>query len=285
MSSAVDICCSALIKLGATAIASFDDAHYEQVLQALKPGKHLFVEKPLCRTIEEAAAIKKAWELAGRPALESNLVLRAAPMYRWLKSAIEAGEFGEIYAIDGDYLYGRLNKITQGWRGEIPDYSVTLGGGIHMIDLMLWLSDQRPDRVSVVGNRISTRGSSFRYDDFAAATFTFPSGLVGRIATNYGCVHRHHHVLRVFGTKATFIYDDVGARLHRSRSPEERAAPILAPPLPTAKGDLIPGVVQAILNRENTSPSAQRNFDLICACAAAEASLREGYVRTVDYLE
>src|SRR5262249_50292734 len=152
-----------------------------------------------------------------------NLVLRAAPLYCWLRDTIAAGELGELYAFDGDYLYGRLEKITDGWRGEVDGYSVLQGGGVHLVDLMLWLTGQRPATVNAVGNRIATRGTRFRYDDFVAATYRFESGLIGRITANFGCVHRHQHVVRVFGTKGTFIHDDRGARLHSTREPS--AAP------------------------------------------------------------
>src|SRR6185503_7475057 len=99
----------------------------------------------------------------------------------------------------------------------VPDYSVMAGGGVHLVDLMLWLTGQQPTTVSAVGNRIATANSRFAYDDFVTATYAFPSGLVGRITANFGCVHRHQHVVRVFGTKGTFIHDDAGARLHWTR--------------------------------------------------------------------
>jgi hypothetical protein len=47
--------------------------------------------------------------------------------------------------------------MTEGRRGETENYPVVLGGGIHMIDLMLWLTGQRPVSVSAVGNWICTR--------------------------------------------------------------------------------------------------------------------------------
>ena len=41
-------------------IATRHDSHAEFVLKALKAGKHVFVEKPLCLTIEELEEIKLA---------------------------------------------------------------------------------------------------------------------------------------------------------------------------------------------------------------------------------
>jgi predicted dehydrogenase len=264
-------------------IASFDDAHFEQVAASLAAGKHVFVEKPLCRSIHELETIAAAWRRSGRK-LRSNLVLRAAPLYRWVKAQVEGGAFGEIYAFDGDYLYGRLHKLTEGWRNQVEDYSVLQGGGVHLLDLMLWLTGQRPERVSAVGNRISSAGTAFRYHDFAAATFTFPSGLVGRVTANFGSVHRHQHVMRIFGTRATFIVDDAGPRLHLSRDPNEPATPLAHNPLPATKGDLIPEFVASVTTGAAMRPDTQHEFDVISACVAADRALASGGAVTVDYV-
>jgi predicted dehydrogenase len=257
-------------------IATFDHLHFDEVCRAFDAGKHVFVEKPLCRTAAEVDEIATRWTSAGRPHLRSNLVLRGAPVYGWLKDAIADGAFGEIYAFDGDYLYGRLEKITEGWRKDVPDYSVMEGGGVHIIDLMLWLMGETPASVVAAGSKIATRGTGFQYDDFMAATFTFGSGAVGRITANFGCVHPHHHVIRVFGTKATFIYDDQGPRLFRNRADGAQAEKLDLSPLPAGKGVLIPDFIQAIQTGADPAPAAEREFDLIRVIAAADQAHRDG---------
>ena len=264
-------------------IASFDDAHARQVIDALDRGKHVFVEKPLARTAAELSAVKAAWR-RGTSHLSSNLILRAAPLYVQLRQMIAAGELGEIYAFDGDYLYGRVDKITSGWRAQVADYSVLDGGGIHLIDLMMWLTRQRPQRVATSGNQIATRGTAFQYPDFAAATYQFASGLVGRITANFGCVHRHHHVVRIFGTRATFVYDDRGARLHTSRDPESAASPIDASPLAASKGDLLPGFVAGVLGGVRDEEATQLHFDVLSACVAGGQALERGSFLEIDYV-
>lgn len=256
-------------KVQIVSIASFDDAHSHQVIKSFQAGKHVFVEKPLCRTVDELRSIKQTWASAGRLQLASNLVLRAAPLYQWLRKAVQEGEFGEIYAFDGDYLYGRIEKITQGWRRDVENYSVMLGGGVHLVDLMLWITAQKPDSVTAIGNRICTEGTGFRYPDFIAATYQFSSGLVGRITANFGCVHRHHHIVRIFGTKKTFVHDDQGPRIHTTRDPNASAARVDLATLPASKGELIPALVKRILNSEKTDLATQHEFDVISACVAA----------------
>jgi predicted dehydrogenase len=266
-------------------IASFDDAHFSQARAALRAGKHVFVEKPLCTSEAELAELKALWAGArGKLCIGSNLVLRTAAAYRWLKSAISAGEFGTLYAVDGDYLYGRLHKITGGWRAGAHDYSVILGGAIHLIDLMLWLTGERPSRVTASGNRISTADSEFRYDDYRTATLESPSGLVARMSANFGCVHRHQHVLRVFGTRATFICDDAGPRVHDSRDPAARPRVLELAVLPAGKGELIPGFLDAVSGKADYGAETQSFFDGISVCLAIDRAAVSRNPETIRYV-
>jgi predicted dehydrogenase len=271
-------------RVSIVSVASYDDAHFPQVMASLTAGKHVFVEKPMCRTYKEVAAVSGLWaSKGGSLKLASNLVLRRAPVYRWLKQAIDDGELGRVFAIDGDYLYGRLDKLTTGWRRNVEDYSVVFGGGIHLIDLMVWLSGELPTRVAAVGNRICTTGTQFSYLDFAAAQFSAPSGLVGRITSNFGCVHRHQHVVRVFGTQRTFLHDDAGPRIHTTRDPAGRAEPVHLQTLPATKGELIPEFVSAVRNDRDLGAATRAVFDVLSICAASDASLATGRVEEIRY--
>lgn len=265
-------------------IASYDDQHASQIVRALESGKHVFAEKPICYGIDELKSIKAAHRRRPGLHLESNLVLRAAPLYRWLRDAVTAGRLGRIYAFDGDYLYGRLSKITEGWRGRQTRYSVMLGGGVHLADLMTWIAGESPVSVSAAGNRICTEGTSFKDRDFISATYRFKSGLVGRITSNYGCVHRHQHVVRVFGTDATFIYDDRGARLHIHRDPPRDPESVSHAPLPESKGALIPEFVDRIRRGAPAESDSQREYDLASVCLAADCAAETGKEEVVEYV-
>ena len=270
-------------ELDIVSIASYDDAHFEQAVASIGAGKHVFVEKPVCRTSGEARRLSRALAEHPRLVLASNLVLRAAPLYRFAREQAAAGAFGELYAFDGDYLYGRLEKITAGWRGGVVDYSVMLGGGVHLVDLMVWITGERPTRATATGNRISTAGTKYRYDDFVAATFEFPSGLVGRITANFGSVHAHQHVVRVFGTRATLIYDDAGPRIHRSRDPEVPPEPLDLAALPASKAELISEFVARVVQGNAESGQERHELDIVSACIAADRALAEGGAVDIEY--
>jgi predicted dehydrogenase len=234
-------------RINVVSIASYDDSHYDEVTRALRLDKHVFVEKPLCLHLEEFRHIREM--LAQRPhlRLSSNLVLRHSPRFIDLRDRIAKGEFGKLFNIEGDYAYGRLHKLTQGWRGRIADYSVTLAGAIHLIDLILWLTGERVAEVSAMGNGIASAGSAFHGDDMVCALLRFESGLIGKISANFGCVFPHFHRLLVYGTEATFENGRDAALMWRSRDPAVAPEPITSAYPGVDKGDLIPSFVDAIL--------------------------------------
>jgi len=272
-------------EIDALFIASYDDIHYDHVMKALGAGKHVFVEKPMCRTTQEAKTIKAMLQKQnGRVKLASNLVLRTAPLFQWLREEITSEKFGEIYSFDGEYLYGRIEKITKGWRKDVENYSAMQGGGIHLVDLLLWLTGQRPTVLQTRGNRISTRGSDFKYNDFVTSLMEFPSGLLGRITANFGCVHPHQHVIRIFGTKKTFIYDDAGPRVYHSRDEKSSVEKLERSALPATKGDSIPDFLLSIRKKNESSQDAQMFFDGISVCAASDDSLKTSSAQQVSYI-
>jgi len=275
---------SALMEDGAinvVSIASFDSDHASQIIDALGRGIHVFVEKPLCQTSDELAAIRFAVQASGK-VLHTNLVLRMAPSFIWLRDAIAAGHLGTVFAFDGDYLYGRIHKIVSGWRSEIPFYSVIQGGGVHLIDLMQWCLGEIPASVHAVGNKICSKDSQFRFPDFVAATFCFPSGIIGRISANFGCVHRHQHVVRVFGTKGTFISDQFGPRFINLRDGEMSMLGNLSC-LPPGKGVLIPLFLDAILNLDPSGATGTPgHLAAMKLCLAADEALCTG--QTIEIL-
>ncbi len=124
-------------------IASYDNFHYEHIIKALENNKHVFVEKPFCMYESEAVHIRSLLQAKPHLRLSSNLILRKYERFRQVKSILDEGQLGDIYYLESDYNYGRLNKITEGWRGQLDYYSVVYGGGVHIVDLLLWLIGEK----------------------------------------------------------------------------------------------------------------------------------------------
>ena len=255
-------------------VASYDDAHHAQVLAALAHGKHVFVEKPLCLHGCELADIRRALAAVPGRRLSSNLILRKSPRFVRLYQRMRAGDLGRPYLVEADYNYGRIHKIVDGWRGSTPGYSVVHSGGIHMIDLTVWLLGEKPVSVMAVGTSICTEGTSFANHDCVVALLTFPSGAIAKISANFGCVFPHYHNLVVYGTAATFQHGWDNARLFTSRDPAVVPAVVGDAYPGTLKGDMLPAFVRAVLDGGTPDVSAEDVLDCMAVSIAIADAVR-----------
>jgi predicted dehydrogenase len=157
-----------------------------------------------------------------------------------------------------------------------------LGGGVHLVDLMMWMTGQTPTHVSAMGNSIASRGTRFRYDDFVTATFRFPSGMIGVISANFGSVCRHQHAVRIFGTKGMFVFDDAGARVHRERDPGGPVERLDDAPKPATKGDLIPAFLDGTRDVSAAAGDTALALGVVRACLVATAAASRGEVCPIE---
>jgi predicted dehydrogenase len=257
-------------------IATFDDSHASLVVKALDHGKDVFVEKPLCISTEELKDIQGAIQRNPGCRVSSNLILRRAPRFIELKRRIDRGDLGHLYFIQGAYDYGRLHKITSGWRAAANNYSVMSGGGIHIIDLALWLSGQKVTNVVAFGNNISTRDSAFIGMDLVAATAQLTDGSVLQITANFGSVTPHHHLLRVYGTDGSFEQSHGSAEYMFSRDRQD-APEILTDNYPRVdKSALFLEFVSEILGQVPPSIPLHDTLHAMAVSLAVDESVRTG---------
>lgn len=265
-------------------IATYDNYHYEQIVQAISHDKHIFVEKPLCLHESEADHIRRLLQEKPDLKMSSNLVLRMVPRFHQLKQMITDGDIGQLFYVEGDYNYGRLHKITDGWRGKIDFYSVVYGGGVHIIDLLLWLTGDRVVEVAAYGNNISSRGTSFRYNDMVVSILKFESGMVGKVAANFGCMSPHFHALSIYGTKATFVNGLKYGTLFESRDPTKAGRKITTVGHAKHEGELVYSFVDSILNRSQAEVTLEDIFKTMSVCFAIEKAMQQPDSVVVRYI-
>ena len=266
-------------------VASWDDAHHEQVVAALSAGKHVFVEKPIVQEEEHAREIAALLRERPELRLSSNLPLRRAPRFQLVREWARAGRFGELFLLEGDYDYGRLHKLTEGWRGDLERYSIVAGGGVHLIDLLLWITGDRIVDVQAMATRVATRGSKFEDADTVVATMRFAGGAVGKLGCNFACVHPHYHGLRVYGTDASFV-NAIGDATLWTRDGDGTAVP---EPVTAAypggdKGEVARSMVDAVLGRGDPQVPTQDVFDAMAVVFAIERALLSGGTEAVEPL-
>ena len=265
------------------AIASYDNFHTEQVISALNNKKHVFVEKPVCLNKSELEEIILSLEKNPECKISSNLVLRTNPLFKRLKQDIQSEDLGNIFYIEADYLWGRISKLD-GWRAEMEYYSIIHGSAIHMIDLIVWLLDEKPCEVKTYGNNIATQNNKLDYNSFAVMILKFKSGLIVKITGNGGCVHPHFHSLKVFGTKKTISHDLNGSFFIESSDSKHDLVKIGEPyPAKHLRKDILISFVDSITNGTNAIVNRNDIFDSMSISFAAEKSMINKSTEKIDY--
>ena len=180
----------------AVAVCVPAEAHTEVVIRALDAGKHVFVEKPLCLSLQDANEIRRRVEETGRT-LMVGFNLRHHPLVRKGAALIRSGALGEVVALHSTFA------SSFDYRGEaLPwRFSRDRGGGAliemasHHFDLWRLLLDDEIDQVTVL------TGTGGDEDATVAVAATTRSG----VAVSLICTQRSANVneVMVLGTAAT----------------------------------------------------------------------------------
>jgi len=269
--------------IDAVSICTYDSFHFEQIELALLNNKHVFVEKPFVQTHEQAKKILDILKLRPHLHISSNLILRKYPRFLHLKSEMDAEKLGEVYYLEGDYNYGRIHKIIDGWRGKEDFYSIVAGGGIHLIDLFLWLKKKKVTEVFAIQNKIVTRDSDFKFADFVLSVLEFEDGSIAKVSCNFGCVYPHFHPLAIYGTRKTFLHNLTGGTYITSRDPNADVEKLDLPYPGVGKGGHINNFIRAIKFSESLEVSRADIFNAMAICFAIEESLRYSKKSKVNY--
>ena len=270
--------------LNLVSIASYDNFHCDQILKAFKNNKHVFVEKPLCQNQEELNLIIDAIKQNPHLQLSSNLILRKVPRFIDLKKNLNNGILGKPYLFQTSYDYGRLHKITNGWRGQIPFYSVMHGGGIHLIDLIMWLSSNKIISVNAIGTNIITSNSQFKFYDCVISNLKLSDNSIASVTANFPSVTPHGHRVSVFAEKGTFHHGPHGCSYFKSRNPEMEPNFVTDPYPGVNKDALLNEFIQFIVDpSSNLSIKAQDVIDSMAVSIAVEKSLNLGREVSVVY--
>ncbi len=262
-------------------IASYDNYHFKQIKDCLNNKKHVFVEKPICLLPKELKIIKNLQKKT-KCVISSNLVLRTTPLFNKVKKEILKKDFEKIYYVESDYLWGRAEKFNQ-WRSGVKNYSIILGAAIHMIDLIIWILDMKPEYVTAYSN--NTGSPNIKFNTFAILLLRFKSGLIVKITGNGPSVHDHFHGLKIFSNNKTLIHD-----LRKTETLIKKNKKFISKKLNNLypgkehRTKIINNFVDHIINRKNKLIIDKKNiYDVMEICFAAEKSIRLNKTIKITY--
>ena len=169
-------------KPDAVSLSSYPDTHAEYATAALAAGCHVFVEKPLAASVEEAERIVAAAKAARRKVV-IGYILRHHPAWT---------QFIKVAQGLGKPLVMRMNLNQQSsgetWRTHkelMRTCSPIVDCGVHYVDIMCLMTGSRPVRVSGIGARLSDELPPGMVN-YGHLQVTFADGSVGWYEAGWG---------------------------------------------------------------------------------------------------
>jgi len=163
--------------------------HPPIALAAIERNCHVLCEKPLSVSVKTGREVVEA---AGRkPALRFGMMfqLRTFALYRKLREVIADGELGDITRVSWivtDWFRTWAYFASGGWRATWTGE----GGGVlvnqcpHNLDLIQWITNLTPARVTAVGFVGKTH--PIEVEDEVSAILEYPNGAIGHFITSTG---------------------------------------------------------------------------------------------------
>jgi predicted dehydrogenase/threonine dehydrogenase-like Zn-dependent dehydrogenase len=155
-------------------ITSRNQYHGPQALEALRAGKHVFVEKPMAITEEECRDLVHASKVTGCH-LTVGFNRRFAPFYKPLKAQLAKRNSPAVIGcrVNSPGISGAY------WMADPAIGGAILGEACHFVDLMYWLLDAEP--VSVSAYTLPTGKQDPVGENNMVASFQFADGSIGNL--------------------------------------------------------------------------------------------------------
>jgi UDP-N-acetylglucosamine 3-dehydrogenase len=175
--------------------------HRDLALSAAGEGRHVILEKPIARTMEDAQKILGAFSGDG-PRLFVGHVVRFFPEYVRIKEKIEAGDLGTV----GVIRTSRRSPFLLGWNDWYADWRVS--GGvlldlvIHDFDFLRWALGE-VERVYARG----MLGREYNRLDYVLVTLRFENGAIAHVEGHWGYPGPFNYSIEVAGSSALVTVD------------------------------------------------------------------------------
>lgn len=188
--------------------------HFSMVKSALEADKHIYVEKTMAYSIEEALEMERLVEKYDK-ILQVGHQYRYFDMYYRIKNAIDKGWIGKVLHYESQY------HRNSDWRRPVPDprlekqinwrmYREYSGGlmaelAAHQIDIVNWMVGAPPVKVTGFGGIDYWKDGRETYDN-VRAIYEYPNGVksnVSSILTN----EYNGYLIRILGTDGTLVVE------------------------------------------------------------------------------
>ena len=203
-------------------VTTATSAHRDVMITTAEAGRHMFAEKVLAATVDQAEEIIAAADRSG-VSLVVSLPRLDHGYTRGLSEIVAGEQLGRL-------TYGRVRLCHDGASaGWLPDRffdpAEAVGGalidlGCHPVYLIQLFLGERPEMVSACYRSVTGRA----VEDQAVVTLGYPDGTIGVIET--GFVSNPSFCIELFGTRGSVRYADDGTGLMIRTGSEVAQVPV-----------------------------------------------------------
>lgn len=186
-------------KPDAVSINTYPDTHADFTKKAFAAGCHVFLEKPIAETVEEAHAIVDAAKAANRK-LVIGYILRVHPT--WARFIEVANDLGRPLVMRMNLNQQSSGEMWHTHRQLMNSMSPIVDCGVHYVDVMCQMTRSKPLRVSAIGARLTDDLVEGMYN-YGQLQVTFEDGSVGWYEAGWG---------PMMSETAFFVKDVVGPK-------------------------------------------------------------------------
>jgi myo-inositol 2-dehydrogenase / D-chiro-inositol 1-dehydrogenase len=136
----------AIPEIQAVVICLPSSQHAEAAVAALRQGKHVYLEKPIATSSDEAESVLEAWKSAGAVGM-IGFNYRFNPLFQAMRRAVQSDRLGELVCVRT--VFSTSGRDLPEWKKRVKN-----GGGVlldlasHHIDLVHFLFGQPVCEVS-----------------------------------------------------------------------------------------------------------------------------------------
>ena len=178
-----------------------NDLHAEQALACAERGVHVFVEKPIASTVEDAERMRDRFQEAGL-VLAVGHGMRRLGAARRVKQLLDEGALGTVVLAEANWsLPSRLTPQAWRWYRDRAQGGPLIQLGVHHADtLAYWLGP-----VARSYGAFAHLATEAEIDDVGVVGLEFASGALGVITGSY--VSPRTYFLRLYGDRAALDYE------------------------------------------------------------------------------
>lgn len=170
----------ATLKPDVVSINTLPDTHADFAIKAMEAGAHVFVEKPLADTAENAEKVVATAHRTGKK-LVVGYILRQHPS--WVKFIEIARELGTPLVFRMN-LNQQSNGETWEWHKRLMDsFPPIVDCGVHYVDVMCQMTKAKPIKVHAIGARLT---DEVPVNNYGMLQVIFDDGSVGWYEAGWG---------------------------------------------------------------------------------------------------